>query len=85
VFGKTYICRDLDVATKISAQYNLNCITLEGDQVNKSGGITGGYYDRRASRLAAMASIKEHQKQIDSLNKDLLKVRTAAQKVREEG
>ncbi len=81
IFGKTYICRDLDVATKISAQYNLNCITLEGDQVNKSGGITGGFYDRRASRLAAMSAIKELQGKIDSLTKDQSKVRAAAQKV----
>ena len=30
VFGKTLICRNLDVASQFSKSENLDCITLEG-------------------------------------------------------
>ena len=33
VFGKTLICRNMDVATKFARQHGLDCITLDGDQV----------------------------------------------------
>lgn len=33
IFGKTLICRNLEVATDMSKQYNLDCITIDGDQV----------------------------------------------------
>lgn len=34
IFGRTLICRNLEIATNISKQYNLDCITIDGDQVN---------------------------------------------------
>lgn len=64
VFGKTLICRNLEVATSLSRMYNLNCVTPDGDQVNKSGGITGGYHDTRASRLQAQRQIRHWQAQL---------------------
>nr|CAD1823923.1 unnamed protein product [Ananas comosus var. bracteatus] len=51
VFGRTVICRDLDVATKVARNNSLDCITLEGDQVSRKGGMTGGFYDFRRSKL----------------------------------
>lgn len=33
IFGKTLICRNLEIATSISKQYGLDCITIDGDQV----------------------------------------------------
>ncbi|CAB4313569.1 unnamed protein product [Prunus armeniaca] len=47
VFARTVVCRDLDVATKVARTDGLDCITLEGDQVSKKGGMTGGFYDHR--------------------------------------
>ena len=32
VFGKTLICRNLEVASQFSKSENLDCITLEGKQ-----------------------------------------------------
>ncbi|CAG5134748.1 unnamed protein product, partial [Candidula unifasciata] len=40
-----------DVATQFARTQNLDCITLEGDQVSRRGALTGGYYDTRRSRL----------------------------------
>ncbi|XP_064600089.1 structural maintenance of chromosomes protein 3-like [Liolophura sinensis] len=51
VFGKTLICRNIEVATQIARTQNLDCITLDGDQVSRRGALTGGYYDTRRSRL----------------------------------
>lgn len=59
VFGRTVICRDLDVATKVARSDGLDCITLDGDQVSKKGGMTGGYYDHRRSKLKFVNLIKQ--------------------------
>lgn len=34
VFGRTVICRDLDVATSVARNNSLDCITLEGMNLN---------------------------------------------------
>lgn len=51
IFGKTLICRSLEVATSLAKGKNLDCITLDGDQVSHKGSLTGGYFDSRRSRL----------------------------------
>lgn len=33
IFGKTLICRNLEVATSLAKSFHLDCVTLEGDQV----------------------------------------------------
>ncbi|CAI0541506.1 unnamed protein product [Linum tenue] len=71
VFGRTVICRDLDVATRIARTDGLDCITLEGDQVSKKGGMTGGFYDHRRSKLRFMNAIIQNQNSIQAKEKDL--------------
>uniref|UniRef100_T1JG50 Structural maintenance of chromosomes protein n=1 Tax=Strigamia maritima TaxID=126957 RepID=T1JG50_STRMM len=51
IFGKTLICRNLEIATQLARNSSLDCITLEGDQVSHKGALTGGYFDSRRSRL----------------------------------
>lgn len=58
VFGSTLVCRDLEVAANFAKTRNVNCITIEGDQVKKKGALRGGFYDTRFSRIGAMRSIK---------------------------
>ncbi|KAM3232140.1 structural maintenance of chromosomes protein 3 [Capsicum annuum] len=60
VFARTVICRNLDVATRVARTDGLDCITLEGDQVSKKGGMTGGFYDHRRSKLRFMSTIKQN-------------------------
>ncbi|KAL3530194.1 hypothetical protein ACH5RR_009516 [Cinchona calisaya] len=60
VFARTVICRDLDVATRVARTNGLDCITLEGDQVSKKGGMTGGFYDYRRSKLKFMNTIRQN-------------------------
>lgn len=42
IFGKTLICRNLEIATDMSKEYGLDCITIDGDQVSSKGTLTGG-------------------------------------------
>ncbi|XP_077861415.1 structural maintenance of chromosomes protein 3 [Saccoglossus kowalevskii] len=57
VFGKTMICRNMEVATQFARTQNLDCVTLEGDQVSRRGALTGGYYDSRKSRVEMQRNI----------------------------
>ena len=63
IFGRTLICRDLTVANHFSAQPNMNmsCITLEGDKVNRKGGMTGGFIDEKASKMDLQSKASEHR------------------------
>ncbi|CAN6456210.1 unnamed protein product [Victoria cruziana] len=81
VFGRTVVCRDLDVATKVARSNGLDCITLEGDQVSKKGGMTGGFYDYRHSKLKLIKSIRQNVASINSKQEDLEKVRNAIQEI----
>ncbi|KAF9356996.1 Structural maintenance of chromosomes protein 3, partial [Mortierella sp. NVP85] len=58
VFGRALMCKTLEIAATYSRSYNLNGITLQGDQVDRKGALTGGYHDTRHSRLQSVKSIK---------------------------
>ncbi|XP_020250621.1 structural maintenance of chromosomes protein 3 isoform X1 [Asparagus officinalis] len=71
VFGRTVICRDLDVATNVARSNSLDCITLDGDQVSKKGGMTGGFYDFRRSKLKFVNVIRQCKMSIHSKTAEL--------------
>eukprot|EP01134_Creolimax_fragrantissima_P007285 CFRG7285T1 len=68
LFGKILICRNMEVATQLSKTADMNCITLDGDQVSRKGALTGGYHDVRRSRLEAQ---KKLQSASESLTRNL--------------
>lgn len=45
VFGKTLVCRNLDIAARAARESDLNCVTMDGDQV--------GWYGRRETTVAS--------------------------------
>ncbi|KAL6888770.1 hypothetical protein ACP4OV_009796 [Aristida adscensionis] len=61
VFGRTVICRDLETATQVARTNGLDCITLDGDQVARKGGMTGGFYDSRRSKLKFVKIIRDNK------------------------
>ena len=80
IFGKTLICRNLDVATKLARSTGLDCVTLEGDQVSSKGSLTGGYFNTSRSRLEMqktrselMEQIKQCEEELKTLRDDLRK------------
>eukprot|EP00249_Psilotum_nudum_P021227 c28024_g1_i1 orf=174-3791(+) len=81
VFGRTVVCRDLDVATNVARTAELDCITLDGDQVSKKGGMTGGFYDYRRSKLKLLNIIRECTKNANLKQDELEKVRNSVQEI----
>lgn len=78
VFGKTLVCRSSEVASRLSAELGLNCITLDGSQVSRKGTLKGGFYDVSRSRLAAQAEILDSREKQESLSEALEKQQQAA-------
>ncbi|EOY33201.1 Structural maintenance of chromosomes (SMC) family protein isoform 1 [Theobroma cacao] len=81
VFGRTVICRDIDVATRVARTDGLDCITLEGDQVSKKGGMTGGFYDYRRSKLKFMNVIMQNTMSINKKEEELKGVGSELQNI----
>lgn len=81
VFARTVICRDLDVATRVARTDGLDCITLEGDQVSKKGGMTGGFYDYRRSKLKFMNTIRQNTRSINLKQEELDNIRFELQEI----
>ncbi|KAG2331872.1 hypothetical protein Bca52824_003052 [Brassica carinata] len=81
VFGRKVVCQDLNVATRVAKSDGLDRITLEGDQVNRKGGMTGGFYDHRRSKLRFMNTIIQNTKSIDTKGKVLADVRRQLQDI----
>ncbi|CAB0019270.1 unnamed protein product [Nesidiocoris tenuis] len=75
IFGKTLICRNLEVATDMSKQYNLDCITIDGDQVSSKGTLTGGYFKNMRSKLEIQKNRTELQNQIKEAETELIQLR----------
>ncbi|EDO34136.1 predicted protein, partial [Nematostella vectensis] len=80
-FGKTLICRDLDVATQYSKSENLDCITLDGDQVSRRGALTGGHYDTRKSRLDLQRTIWSSGKKVEDEEVQLQTIKTSLEEI----
>ena len=54
VFGKTLVCKDMDVANDAAHRLHVNCVTMAGDEVSKKGSFTGGF--REASKYALLST-----------------------------
>jgi len=76
IFGKTLICRNLEIATSISKQSMLDCITIDGDQVSSSGTLTGGYFKNVRSKLEIQKQRNELMTQIKESEEQLTVLRT---------
>jgi len=51
IFGKTLICRNLDVAHKLAKSHDCDTITLDGDQCSKRGVFCGGSHEHKHLRI----------------------------------
>ncbi|KRY74784.1 Structural maintenance of chromosomes protein 3 [Trichinella pseudospiralis] len=70
-FGKTLICRNMDVATQMARSERMDCITLEGDRVSSRGALTGGFCDVRRSRLQLQSQRWNLKQQAEELEAQL--------------
>ena len=53
IFGRVMIARSVPVASRLAREHAVHCVTLDGDQVNPRGAMSGGYVDVQQSRLEA--------------------------------
>merc|ERR1719228_847180 len=88
IFGRTLICRNLEVATQLARTTGLDCVTLDGDQVSSKGSLTGGYFNKSRSRLEIQKvrseknlEIKGQEEDMKQLRDDLSKLETEINKV----
>jgi len=59
VFGKTLICRTMDVVVYVVRQHRLNGITLDGEKGSSSGVLSGGYLARNKSKVTIFNELEE--------------------------
>ncbi|KAK7075389.1 Structural maintenance of chromosomes protein 3 [Halocaridina rubra] len=71
IFGRTLICRNLEVATLLARSTRLDCVTLDGDQVSSKGSLTGGYFNTSRSRLEIQKTRSELRDQITTAETEL--------------
>lgn len=70
LLGRTVIVEDMDVAVKLAKQnnYSFKIVTVKGDIINPSGGITGG------SIAAKTVNILGRAREIEDLEKELKQI-----------
>lgn len=81
VFGKAVICANLDIADRCARNYGLNAVTMDGDRVGKRGEMTGGYHDRRKSRLECVKVLKRVTRDYEEEGEKIVEVQRDIQKV----
>ena len=69
------LCEDFNSATRTARQYDVDCVTLDGDQVQRRGALTGGYIDKKISRLELQRSIKQIRGNLNQLEEEYEKIR----------
>uniref|UniRef100_A0A0K0DTY4 Structural maintenance of chromosomes protein n=1 Tax=Strongyloides stercoralis TaxID=6248 RepID=A0A0K0DTY4_STRER len=74
LFGNVFVCSDADVAKRVcfNREVNTRCVTLDGDDYNPSGILTGGS-SRQASGslLKSTSSVKRCKERLDKIISDL--------------
>ncbi|KAL7753926.1 Structural maintenance of chromosomes protein 3 [Sorochytrium milnesiophthora] len=58
VFGKAIMCPSLDEAAEFARSHKLDALTLDGDRVDRKGAMSGGYLDRKRSRLECIRNVR---------------------------
>ncbi|CEF65312.1 Structural maintenance of chromosomes protein [Strongyloides ratti] len=79
LFGNVLVCSDADVAKRVcfNKEVNVRCVTLDGDDYNPSGILTGGS-SRQASGsiLKATLSVKSCKEELNKIANDIKNVYT---------
>jgi len=70
VFGSTAAVKDIDTAKKIGHKTRIRMVTLDGDLIEATGAITGGFY-RKRSAMADVGKYLEEKKEMEKENAHL--------------
>lgn len=80
ITANVIIVRSLDQTAKDIRNEQFDVVTFDGDQMSKKGVMTGGFIDRKKSKLELHAQKKQHQEKLEQLN---INLRDAEQNVKE--
>ena len=75
----------MEVSTQLARAHQLDCITLEGDQVSRRGALTGGYVDNRKSRLDLYIAKEDLSAQKTEKEQELMKNKEQQQQLEVSG
>ena len=53
LLGRTAVANTMEVGARIVKDLDTDVVTVDGDQLNRKGGITGGFFDNRNMKLPA--------------------------------
>lgn len=76
VFGRTFICRDMNAAKQVTYHKNIlvRSITMDGDVLDPEGTLSGGSAPTSAPLLVAIAVIKQLSRELDAKTQELNQV-----------
>eukprot|EP01028_Stygiella_incarcerata_P005070 TRINITY_DN217_c2_g1_i5.p1 TRINITY_DN217_c2_g1~~TRINITY_DN217_c2_g1_i5.p1 ORF type:complete len:1257 (+),score=397.27 TRINITY_DN217_c2_g1_i5:553-3771(+) len=75
VFGRTVVVKSLEIGVDAASRYHVDCVTLDGDTVNKRGAMSGGFREFGANaRMFSVSKIRDMDTNIAELmrKKELL-------------
>lgn len=78
------IARSVAVASQLSRQSNVDCVTLDGDLVNRRGAMTGGFVDTRRSRMEAATALKKMKVERDECEREWMATKTNVDDIEKE-
>lgn len=61
LFGKTAVTQSLEAAARVVEELDVDAVTRDGDQFSRKGGITGGFIEKRTTRLSAHNQLRDAQ------------------------
>lgn len=76
VFGRVFICTNMTIAKQVTYHKNIlvSSITLEGDQLNAEGTLSGGATQQATPTLEIVADIKEYTRRLDDKRAELRQI-----------
>jgi len=81
VFGKSIICQNLTVAAQYARTHGLSAVTPDGDRSDKRGALTGGWLDKRASRLNATKAVVQARQKYEEMESNMRDVKRSIEKI----
>jgi structural maintenance of chromosome 3 (chondroitin sulfate proteoglycan 6) len=84
VFGKTIVCPNLTIASQYARSHGVSAITLEGDRSDRKGALSGGYHDKRQSRLQAVKNVTKWRQEYQELRQKSQEVKRAVEQKHQE-
>eukprot|EP00796_Vickermania_ingenoplastis_P011417 gene11417-7921_t len=58
IFGRTAVVASLEAGARLVKELGCDAVTVEGDQLGRKGGITGGFIDNRKLKLVTYGNMK---------------------------